>query len=240
MTPSAVLSDPAIATSANFDRIAHPYRWMEYLTFGPMLWRCRTHLLAQLTQRSNTLRNALILGDGDGRFTAVLLATLPQLHVDAVDSSSAMLRLLSHRAHTATSDASTRLRIHHADALTFAQALPADTSYDLVVTHFFLDCLTQSDVESLVQTLAPHLNPGDLWFLSDFRIPTGPMRFPARALVRSLFLAFRALTGLPVTRLPDHAAALTSAAFARTSQHLSLAGILTSELWARVSSDSPA
>lgn len=227
-----------IATqSANFDRIARPYRWLEYLTFGSALWRCRTHFLPELTQRSNILHNALVLGDGDGRFTAALLAALPQLHVDAVDSSPVMLRLLTQRAHTASPDASTRLRTLHANALTFAQALPADTRYDLIVTHFFLDCLTQSEVESLTLTLAPHLRPGALWHFSDFHIPTGPMRFPARALVRSLYLAFRILTGLRITHLPDHTAALAAAGFTRTSQNLPLAGILTTELWSRASSN---
>ena len=81
------------ARPANFDHIARPYRWLEYLTFGPYLERCRFHFLDQLKRH----RRALILGDGDGRFTARLLATNPQISVDAVDSSAAMLNLLSER-----------------------------------------------------------------------------------------------------------------------------------------------
>ena len=59
--------------AANFDLIARPYRWLEYLTFGPALARCRNHFLPQLTDR----RAALVLGDGDGRFLARLLAPTP-------------------------------------------------------------------------------------------------------------------------------------------------------------------
>lgn len=221
----------------NFDRIARPYRWMEYLTFGPALWHCRTHFLPQLQNCRNALRNALVLGDGDGRFTAALLAANPHLHVDAVDSSAAMLRLLAQRARAAAPDASTRLRTHHSDALEFARNLPPADHYDLVVTHFFLDCLTQSDVESLAQGLSPLLEPGALWLLSDFRIPTGPLRLPARMLVRALYLAFRVLTGLRTTQLPDHATALISTGLTRVAQHTSLAGVLTSELWAQAEVD---
>ncbi|MGA1983852.1 MAG: class I SAM-dependent methyltransferase [Acidobacteriaceae bacterium] len=206
----------------DFDLIARPYRWLEYLSFGPALARCRNHFLPQLADR----RAALVLGDGDGRFLARLLAANPRLHADAVDLSPAMLGLLTRRApatHTAA-----RLRTHHADALTFTPVGP----YDLIVTHFFLDCLAQSELDTLCTRIAPCLAPNALWLVSDFRIPPGPFSLPARALVRSLYFAFRALTGLRTTRLPDHAAALRPAGFTRIAQHLSLAGVLTTELWA--------
>jgi len=218
--------------SANFDRVARPYRWMEYLTFGPALWRCRTHFLSQLSEHHNA-RTALVLGDGDGRFTAALLGANPHLHVDAADSSAAMLRLLSQRAAAAAPDAFTRLRTHHADALAFAGSLPPSTQYDLVVTHFFLDCFTQVEVTALAQAMASHLRPGALWLLSDFRIPSGPMRWAARILVRSLYLAFRTLTGLRTTQLPDHASTLRAAGFTQSAQHLSFFRILTTELWTK-------
>jgi SAM-dependent methyltransferase len=209
---------------ANFDNVARPYRCMEYFTFGRALERCRTHFLPQLADR----RTALVLGDGDGRFLASLLAANPTLHADAVDTSSAMLRLLTRRAQSAAPDAQTRLRTHHTSALDFT---PTHT-YDLIVTHFFLDCLTQSELNLLATNLARHAAPNALWLISDFRIPAGPMRGPARILVRLLYLAFRLLTGLRTTALPDHAAALASAGFTCIAQHPSLAGLLTSELWA--------
>ena len=211
----------------SFDLVAKPYRWMERLTFGHALWRCRTHFLPELAG----CRSALILGDGDGRFTAALLRANPQIRIDAVDSSAAMLNLLQQRALSATPHASTRLRTHHADARAFAHALAPNATYDLIVTHFFLDCLTQPEVDSLALALAPCLQPGALWVVSDFRIPPGAMRWPARALVRSLYFAFRILTGLRTTHLPDHAAALTGARFKRKARKLSLMGMLTTELW---------
>jgi SAM-dependent methyltransferase len=208
---------------ANFDRIAPLYRWMEYLTFGRALNRCRNHFLPQLTH----CRQALILGDGDGRFLARLLAANHELHADAVDTSAAMLHLLRHRAEAATSDAHTRLHTHHIDALTFTPTQPCD----LIVTHFFLDCLTQSELSALTRRLAHHTTSNTLWLVSDFRIPKGPIRWPAHTLVRLLYLAFRILTGLSIHALPNHAAALTAAGFHRKARHLSLAGLLTTEIW---------
>jgi ubiquinone/menaquinone biosynthesis C-methylase UbiE len=211
------------ARHANFDAIARPYRWMEYLTFGRKLERCRTHFLEQLADR----RSAMILGDGDGRFTARLLAACPNLSADAVDTSAAMLRLLTRRALATTPTAATRLRTRQGSALDF---FPTN-SYDLIVTHFFLDCLAQNEVNALAQRLAACVTPNALWLVSDFRIPSGRLHWPARGLIRLLYLGFRILTGLRITRLPDHAAALTAAGFSLVSQHHSLAGLLTSELW---------
>ena len=209
----------ANASAPNFDRIAPLYRWMEYSTFGRSLERCRNHFLPEL----QGCYCALVLGDGDGRFLARLLAANPDLRADAVDTSRAMLRLLERRARAARA----RLRTHLTSALNFSPRL----SYDLVVTHFFLDCLTQPELDRLCARIVPHLEPGALWVVSEFRIPAGAMHWPSRILVRLLYLAFRLLTGLRTRELPDHAAALTAVGFTRISQHLSLGGLLTSELW---------
>lgn len=210
----------------NFDSVAHPYRWLEYLTLGKALESCRLHYLPQLLDR----RRALVLGDGDGRFLAQLLKHNPHLHADAVDTSATMLQLLRRRCEAASPNTNTRLRTHHANALTFPLDNSED-SYDLVVTHFFLDCLTQPELNTLIARVAHTLPPGARWVISDFRIPRGPMHLLAKLIIRSLYFAFRILTGLRTTHLPDHATPLTQAGLIRISQQHRLAGLLTTELW---------
>jgi SAM-dependent methyltransferase len=210
-------------TEPNFNLIAKPYRWLEYLTLGKALENCRLHYLPRLLDR----HRALVLGDGDGRFLAQLLKRNPHLEADAVDTSATMLQLLRQRCEAATPDANTRLRTHHADALT----CPLEGSYDLVVTHFFLDCLTQPELNTLITRIAPALAPGALWLISDFRIPSDAMRLPAKLIIRSLYFAFRILTGLRTTQLPDHTTPLIHAGLTRISHRRSLAGLLATELW---------
>ncbi len=209
----------------NYDILARPYQWLEYLTLGHTLERTRLHYLPAVLHQ----QHALILGDGDGRFLAQLLAQNPTLQADAVDTSAAMLQLLRQRCEAASPTAATRLRTHQANALTFTP--PTQQKYDLIVTHFFLDCLTQPELDTLVARITPTLAPGALWLLSDFRIPIGPLRLPAKLFVRSLYLAFRILTGLRTTHLPDHATPLASAGLTRIACHHLLSGILTTELW---------
>jgi len=210
-------------TQPNFDHIARPYRWLEYITLGRALEHCRLHYLPSLLKR----KRALVLGDGDGRFLAQLLAQNPRLHADAIDTSATMLQLLRQRCEALVPNASTRLNTHQSNALT----CPLDQPYDLIVTHFFLDCLTQPDIETLVNRIAPTLSPSALWLVSDFQIPSGPMHLPAKILIRSLYLTFRILTGLRATQLPDHATPLQQAGLTRIAHRDRLAGLLFTELW---------
>ncbi|WP_255551552.1 class I SAM-dependent methyltransferase [Granulicella sp. dw_53] len=214
-----------MTTNVNFDRIARSYRWLEHLTLGSALQRCRTHFMPALLHQ----RRALVLGDGDGRFLAALLAANPQLHADAVDTSRIMLQLLREHCAAASSTAATRLKTHQVSALTYTPV----RACDLIVSHFFLDCLTQPEVDLLIHRLAANLQPGMLWLVSDFRIPPNGMRLPAHIFVRSLYAAFSLLTGLRTTHLPDHVRPFTEARFVRIAHHHSLFGLLTTELWAR-------
>lgn len=203
----------------DFDPVARAYRWLEYGSLGPLLERTRECHLSRLSQ----CRKALVLGDGDGRFTARLLADAPLVQVEAVDLSGVMLALLRQRC-TASRD---RLQTFQQDARTYTPTGKAD----LVVTHFFLDCLTQQEVDALVTSLTPHLASGALWLVSDFRIPSGVLRWPAWLYVRALYLTFRVLTGLRITRLPNHEAAFERCGFTRVASQRRLFGMLTSEVW---------
>jgi SAM-dependent methyltransferase len=161
----------------NFNRLARIYRWMELASFGPWLWWCRCTYLDSLTE----CRRALVIGDGDGRFTARLLHTNPAIQTDAVDASTAMLASLLRRAGSDTY----RVRTFCADA---RQWQPANPPYDLIVTHFFLDCLTRDEIQSLAATLHKVAFPQALWLVSEFAIPAGWFgRLVARPLVWCLY-----------------------------------------------------
>ncbi|MES2394051.1 MAG: class I SAM-dependent methyltransferase [Acidobacteriota bacterium] len=204
----------------NFDRVARIYRWAEYLALGPMLLHTREHFLPLL----NASHRALVLGDGDGRFLAKLLRQNPTIEALAVDTSARMLQLLRRRC----SFAGDRLQTEQANALT----TPTPPQTDLIVTHFFLDCLSEAEVITLAHRLAHEVEPGALWLVSDFGLPHSPLLRPiAAAYIRSLYFAFRVLTGLRITHLPNPQSALASAGFSRLARHQHWFGLLYTELW---------
>ena len=212
-------------TAPNFDPLAKIYRWMEYLSFGRALERCRFYFLDSCT----TASRALVLGDGDGRFTQRLAQKNSSVAIHALDASPRMLQELRERVATLGPQAVARLQTTVCDLRAFT---PGADSYDLAVTHFFLDCLSELEIAALLERLRPALAQDATWVLSEFSIPQrGWMRQPARALIAALYLAFRWMTRLPVQRLPNPAPIFERAGFQLQERRSFLRGLLVAEVW---------
>jgi ubiquinone/menaquinone biosynthesis C-methylase UbiE len=165
------------------------------------------------------------MGDGDGRFTAALLEANGGVEADAVDASAAMLRALQRRAGQNAG----RVRTFVADARRWE---PEPRGYDLVATHFFLDCLTTDEVRVLAERVRRVMTPGAMWVVSEFAVPEGAYgRLVARPLIAFLYFAFRVMTGLRVRRLPDHITAMERTGFVMRVRRARLGGLLVAEKW---------
>ena len=202
----------------NCDAIAPYYAAIEFAVFGRALERCRFYFLPELSDA----RRALVLGDGDGRFLNRLLAACPHLRADYVDCSAGMMKQAQRSA------GSQRVTYHCADLLT--AALPK-SDYDLVVTHFFLDCFDPEHLTAVVQRIA-EAAPGARWLISEFRIPPSPwLAGPARALIGVMYRFFSLATGLTTRALVDHRPLLKKAGFQLSATAPHAAGLMVSELW---------
>jgi SAM-dependent methyltransferase len=206
----------------SFDLLARPYRWLEFLTLGPALERCRFHYLPELAEA----RSALVLGDGDGRFLARLLRANPYLEADVIDISPAMLGMVEKRL---APEERARVTLHCADVRGFS--LPRK-SYDLVVTHFFLDCLFEAEIADMADRIQARMTPGARWIVSEFAVPRGPAAsFAGRCIIAGLYRAFNVLTGLKVRSLPDYSTCLAAVGLTPTEEQSWLNGLLVSQLW---------
>ncbi len=202
----------------NCDRIARWYRWIEYAGFGRALERRRETFVRDVADA----RRVLALGDGDGRALAALLTAAPHACVDYIDVSARMLELAQARAGTE------HVVYRNADA----RAVPLPSGeYDLIVTHFFLDCFDETDLEPLIARLASAATPGARWLISEFR--------GNGWLVRSLYLFFRIATGLHTRRLVDHHPLLKRHGFHLVRREDAWHGLLASELWVSDAVTSP-
>jgi ubiquinone/menaquinone biosynthesis C-methylase UbiE len=200
----------------NCDRIARWYRWLEYIGFGRALERRRNAFLSDVADA----RRALVLGEGDGRFLARLAAEMfrhPGATIDYVDLSPRMLELARARAGD-------QVRYILGDALT----IPLKAAeYDLIVTHFFLDCFNEQDAAALVARIAAAAKPDARWLISEFRAAS----WWSRMWIGALYLFFRITTGLKTQRLIDHRPSLRQHGFEIEKSEAARAGLLVSELW---------
>ena len=171
-------------------------------------------------------RRILILGEGDGRFLAALRRVNGGAEIDVVDNSVKMLGAAKRRT------SGERVHFHHADARSWQP--PTDAHYDLIVTHFFLDCFSDNDLELMVPRLLAACAVRCDWVVSEFRQPAkGLSAWRARLWIGALYRLFGWTTGLRVRRLPDYGVALEKNGFQRVRGVVANAGLLTSEWWER-------
>lgn len=214
-----------IRTSMNCDAIAPYYETLEHVSFGKSLERAR---FAFLPQTSTSLR-AIVCGGGDGRFLTQLLRVNRNVHVDFVDLSPEMIAQAKKRISVMTQVDRERVSFHHADLREFE---PLKAGYDLIVTHFFLDCFSDCELSAVVARLSNWGTPHAAWVVSEFRETKGPLgRIWTAAITRTLYAAFRIATGLTVSHLPDYSSAIAAAGYYRKLEINILGGLLHSSLW---------
>jgi ubiquinone/menaquinone biosynthesis C-methylase UbiE len=205
----------------NCDRIAWWYRWLEYLGFGRELERRRFQFLGEI----GDARHVLALGEGDGRFLARLTAQNPNAAIDCVDVSARMLALARGRVP------GDRVSFRLADVR--LTPLPC-AEYDVVVTHFLLDCFEEPDLRAVAGRVAKAMRPKARWVVSEFRQPSQGWRATwARLWLGLLYWFFRVTTRLETRRLVDYHPILEGLGFRLEQQKTSRFGLLTSELWQR-------
>ncbi|MGP8201851.1 MAG: class I SAM-dependent methyltransferase [Limisphaerales bacterium] len=209
---------------ANFDRLAPHYGWMEWVLAGSKLQRCRAAFL----EAPPAPRRALIVGPGRGRFVVELLRLHPDLRCTCIDSSRRMLEATRRRLAAHGLDAG-RVEFVHADIL---QWQPPRAAYDLIVTHFVLDCFRPEQLARVLPSLAQAAAPDARWLLADFREPAaGPARWRARAILELMYLFFRWAAALPAAELTPPDSLLAQCGFKLCERRTFEWGLLHSDLW---------
>lgn len=208
----------------NFDRIARHYRWLETVAFGNALQNARTYWIDEIPPS----RRALIVGGGNGRFLCELLRAHPKINIDCLDASGRMLELARARVRRLRPESLASVRFFHLDVRNWS---PSD-SYDLLVTHFFLDCFPREQVEAIVAKLAQAARPEAVWLIADFSIPDRRFaRIRAKFWLRMMYAFFRAAAAVAAKELVDPTPYLHNNGFVRRSRKLSRRGMLKSDLY---------
>lgn len=210
----------------SFDLLAPHYRWMEWLSAGGKLQRCRIACLDALPPPARVL----IYGEGNGRFLVELLRRFPTAQVTVVDASAAMLAQAQKRLlRTGLVDA--LVQFIHTDALTWT---PPAAAFDMIVTCFFLDCFREDQLQHLIPVIAAAATPHAQWLVADFQVAdSGFRRWRSRVILALLYAFFRCVTRLPAHELVDPAPMLRAQGFQRTKHTEYDHGLLYSSTWSR-------
>lgn len=209
----------------SFDAVAPWYRTLETIAFGNSLQRARVACLDEI----GSPRRALIVGEGNGRFLVELLQANPTVEIDCVDASERMLWLTRQRLER---DDAERVQFFHRDLLSWT---PPAARYDLIVTHFFLDCFPETELAEIVRKLSAAATPNATWLLADFCVPEQRLaRLHARIWLAAMYRFFRFTAGIATNELADPSPLLKASGFTLERQHLFRSGMLKSERWRKL------
>lgn len=207
--------------AVSFDFVAPFYQILERIVFGSKLQTARMAFVPEITRR----QRVLVVGEGDGRFLAEFVEFWPESEIVCVEASRRMIerarkRTVGHRIRFLCS------------ALEDAN-LP-ERAYDLVVTHFFLDCFSENKLPQIVAQIARAAAPQAQWLIAEFHQPTeGWRRWFSRCLIRAMYLFFRICAGIEGHRLSDYRLFLRAHGFELSRATGLPNGMIRSELWSR-------
>lgn len=207
----------------SFDAIAPYYDHAESCLAGRLLQRARRTWLHTIGAGARVLS----VGEGHGRFADALLDVRRDVDLTCVDASHGMITVA--RRRLARHDrAATWV---HADATTWT---PEPAGYDVVATHFVLDCFDAATLALVIDRLADAARPGATWLNTDFSLPArGPARWRAAAMHAVMYRAFRALTGLQAQQLTPPDDLLIAQGFALRGRREYSWGLVRADRWQR-------
>lgn len=216
----------------SFDQLAPHYRWMEAVLAGGLIQRCRTRWLSE----AGNVRTALLVGEGNGRFLESSLDALPDCEFVVVDSSPGMLAQARRRL-----DKRLRGRRVEFQCVTLGEmddGLAIDRPFDLIVTHFFLDCFNSRELPQVIRAIAAHAAPSARWLVSDFVVPpAGWRRLRAQLVLALAYGFFRIAAGVQARAIEPPDAFLRDCGFVLEQRATINAGLLQADLWIRHASN---
>lgn len=173
-----------------FDILAPLYDRMAWLVYGKSIRMAQLCFMHKIPDGASVL----ILGGGTGWFLRALMEQRPACRVLYVDSSVKMIDLARKACGAAVTF------VHGTE-----KSIPADSQFDVVVTHFFLDMFSNDGCRNLVARIKQHLSPDSLWLAADF-FDGG--KWWHHLLLRLMYAFFRAFCGIEARTLPDWHGAL--------------------------------
>jgi ubiquinone/menaquinone biosynthesis C-methylase UbiE len=169
-------------------------------------------------------RRVLTVGEGDGRFVAELVRRFPEIKVDCVEASAAMIARAQSRLPKGAN-----VTFRHANALKLD--FPKG-EYDAVVTCFFLDCFKSETLTELMPRMAGSLQPCGNWLVAEFGQPTrGLAAWHARAWLAAMYFFFHYATRLEARRLPDWEGEMARIGFACSERVTRRCGLMATSRW---------
>ena len=183
----------------NFDRVAPIYDKLVGIVFGKAMRHAQTRFLKKIGAHSKVL----ILGGGTGWLLAELLSMRPDCQVIYIDASRKMIDLAQKKVGPNSQNVTF---IHGTE-----KQIPASASFEVVITHFYLDLFEQHSCAQVCAVIRNYCHPGSLWISCDFE----NRAWWHGITLRVMYIFFGLTSNLRTKRLPNWKACIQDTGFAK-------------------------
>lgn len=178
----------------NFDTIAWCYDFLGRLVFGKNLLTAQCYFMDQL-QPANSV---LILGGGTGKIMSAIIKHNPSIKITFIDASEEMIK----RARQSVTSSKVNWICGTEEDI-------PHTSYDVIITPFFLDLFSETYLKKIFSTLDGKLNDSGSWIVTDFVKEA----WWHRIYLKIMYWFFKITCNLETTHLPDWQSRITKAGY---------------------------
>lgn len=171
-----------------FDRLSRYYDTLTSIVFRGRLHDAQRFYLKEIPHDATVL----MIGGGTGWLLKELLDLNPGCHIHYIDASAAMVTM-----------AKKKIDQKHSHRVVFVtgteDSIPRHLTFDVVVTHFFLDLFSRTKLPNVIQKLNKSLRKNGLWIVSDFV----NKNWWQKIMLAVMYTFFRITCGIDARFLPD-------------------------------------
>ncbi len=206
----------------NFDRVAYFYDICKTMMLFGSIERCQYYHLPLLKNS----KKILVIGGGTGKIVSQIHRHATFEELTFVDCSAKMVDRARMHVKRCCPEIKHKIKFEKADILTEFEA----SGFDTIVAPFVLDCFTDESLGLLGIKLKTWLRPNGILLFSDFHQSQKPgiSRWLSRCVTRPLYFVLNLMCEMNIKQLPDYQLLFNNLPLSKTSERLSLGGILQS------------
>lgn len=205
--------------NVDFSILSSIYDFLGSIVFFGALHRSQVYFIDQLKKPDR----ALIIGGGTGRFLVDLLKSEKVKNITYVDISQGMIARAKKKVSALGKENQVEFICGGVDAV-------PDRQYDLICTHYFLDCFEEEKLCLILSKLRGLLSKEGEWYFTDFYLDESSS-FIKTKFVGFLYFFFRILCGLKVKILPDFKKVFTDLELNCESEKYFFRGLLRTAIY---------
>ncbi|MCY7409914.1 MAG: class I SAM-dependent methyltransferase [Chitinophagales bacterium] len=208
----------------SFNLIAPFYDSLSSLVYGKNLINAKKAFLNKISSGSQIL----LMGGGTGNILNELFHSVPDITIDFVEPSSAMIEI-----------AEKNLTAQFRSQVNFVcgdhHSIPKEKKFDVVTSFFVIDCFKQNEAIEFGIAITSRLKENGVWLFSDFFYTNNKLQ---HLLIWVMYRFFKVIAKISSNKLPDYELLFQQLHFSVEEEKTFMKGMIQTKVLRRATSQS--